>query len=127
MEDFGVEGPVGALGPSGWGEPGGQGVLGPDLDWVSISEAVEGGGATLAAMLMDILGLGERERERAQEMIGKGGEEAERATLFLMATQISDARRQMRDERKWRSVNFLLGLAGFCLAAFAVLSQLMGW
>lgn len=41
MEDFGVEGPLGALGPSGWGEREGlQGVLGPDFDWASVSEAL---------------------------------------------------------------------------------------
>jgi len=127
VRDFGVEGPVGLEDPIGWGEPGGQGVLGPDFDWASVSEAVEGGGATFAAMVTDMLGLGEREREIAQEMIGKGGEEAERAVVFLIAMQITDERRQMRDgrrqmreERKWRCVNFVLGLASFCLAAYAV-------
>lgn len=94
--------------------------MGPRLDWASVSEAVEGGGATFAAMVMSILGLRGRERERAEEVIGKGGEAADRAMVFLIATQIRGEMSQMMEERKWRWVNFGLALLALFLAALSL-------
>jgi len=119
VKDSGLEGPVGALGPSGWGGLEGlQGVLGPDFDWPSISEAVKDS-SVLATLVVDYLGLGGKERKIAREIIGEGDQEAERVSILLMAMQI-------RDERNWRWRTFWMALAGLIVAVVSLIISLTG-
>lgn len=77
--------------------------------FVAVQDAV-----TWGSQVLDYLGIGGERRKAAENIIGKGGVQAERLPVLLVAEQ-------MREHGKWRWITFGLGLAGVLLSTCSLL------
>ncbi|MGB5931758.1 MAG: hypothetical protein WBH57_01655 [Anaerolineae bacterium] len=96
---------------------------------VTLSRAVQDSIST-ATLVLDFSGIQGEERKFAEEMIGRGDQEAERTAIVLLAAQVRRQKEQMRQQAKrikqdaeWRWVMLLVAIASPFVAV--ILSHLI--
>jgi len=84
---------------------------------ITLSRAVQNSVST-ATLVLDFSGIQGEERKFAEEMIGRGDEQAERTAIILLAAQVRRQEEQMKrqakrmkQEAKWRWVMLVVAIA----------------
>lgn len=90
---------------------------------VTLSKAVQDSIST-ATLVLDFSGIQGEERKFAEEMIGRGDQEAERTAIVLLAAQVRQQAKRINQDAKWRWVMLLVAVASPFLAV--ILSHLIG-
>lgn len=89
---------------------------------LALSRAVQDSIST-ATLVLDYSGIQGEERKFAEEMIGRGDQEAQRTAIVLLAAQVRRQEEQMKREAKWRWVMLVVALASPFVAL--ILSRLI--